>query len=79
MMKRLLLFFTFSVSLVVLYAQPSDSLVAQMLHDKNINISEGNNVRLLMSGYAKFDDLFAEIEKANIIATIVDGEEVYKA
>ena len=64
MIKRLLLFVLFSLRLVLLHAQPSDSLVAQMLHDKQIHISDGNNVRLLRSGYAKFDDLFAEIEKA---------------
>ncbi len=45
-------------------AQTSDSLVAKMLHEKKIHISEGNSVRLLMSGYEKFDDLFREVEHA---------------
>lgn len=66
MMKRLPLFFSaLALSLLTLCAQPSDSLVAQMLHDKQIRISEGNSVRLLMSGYEKFEDMFREVEQAH--------------
>ena len=36
-------------------------------------------VRLSVLDRDFMHDDFAEIEKANIIATIVDGEEVYKA
>lgn len=64
MMKRLLLLFALHLSFFLSFAQSSDSLVAQMLHDKQINISEGNSVRLLMSGYEKFEDMFREVEQA---------------
>lgn len=66
MMKRLPLFFSaLALSLLTLCAQPSDSLVAQMLHDKQIRITEGNSVHLLMSGYEKFEDMFREVEQAH--------------
>ncbi len=66
MMKRLPLFFSaLALSLLTLCAQPSDSLVAQMLHDKQIRITEGNSVHLLMSGYEKFEDMFREVEHAH--------------
>ncbi|MDO4994512.1 MAG: cardiolipin synthase [Bacteroidales bacterium] len=65
-MKRLPLFFSaLALSLLTLCAQPSDSLVAQMLHDKQIRITEGNSVHLLMSGYEKFEDMFREVEQAH--------------
>ncbi len=65
MMKRFAFFYIlFTLYFLPLCAQTSDSLVAQMLNDKQIRISEGNSVRLLMSGYEKFDDLFREVEQA---------------
>ena len=65
MMKRFaFLPILFTLYFLPLCAQTSDSLVAQMLNDKQIRISEGNSVRLLMSGYEKFDDLFREVEQA---------------
>lgn len=44
--------------------QRVDSAVAAMLRERDVRVSDGNVVHLLPSGQAKFDDLFAEIKKA---------------
>ena len=44
--------------------QRVDSAVAAMLRERDVRVSDGNIVHLLPSGQAKFDDLFAEIKKA---------------
>ena len=46
------------------HAQRADSLVAHDLHTMDVNITQGNDIRLLMNGHEKFDDLFAEIRSA---------------
>lgn len=42
----------------------SDSTEAQTLRSWGVSITEGNLVRLLPSGHAKFEDMFAELERA---------------
>lgn len=61
------LFFCFLLNIATSHAQEvihSDSLVKQMLVEAGVKITDGNQVRLLKSGREKFDDMFAEIEKA---------------
>ncbi|MBR6276291.1 MAG: cardiolipin synthase [Prevotella sp.] len=45
-------------------AQTSDVLFRQRMADYGIRFTEGNNVTLLMSGQAKFDDMFKAIRQA---------------
>jgi len=62
-MKPLLLFIaTMLASHAV--AQTSDSLFRRQMADYGIRFTEGNEVKLLMSGQEKFDDMFAHIRKA---------------
>lgn len=44
--------------------QTSDSLIVRTLRSKNINFSDNNSVTLLISGQAKFDDMFRAIRQA---------------
>lgn len=44
--------------------QNSDSIVARHLNTKGINITDGNSVKLLMSGHDKFTDMFECIKEA---------------
>lgn len=44
--------------------QTSDSLIVHTLRSKNISFSNNNSVTLLMSGQAKFDDMFHAIRQA---------------
>lgn len=55
----LLFAFTLSAS-----PQTSDSLIVHTLRSKNISFSDNNSVTLLMSGQAKFDDMFRAIRQA---------------
>ena len=41
--------------------QTSDSLIVRTLRSKHITFSDNNSVTLLMSGQAKFDDMFRAI------------------
>ena len=45
-------------------AWTSDSLVARALRLEGIRTTDGNDVRLLMSGHDKFEDLFTEVRRA---------------
>lgn len=45
-------------------AQTSDFLMKRDLAAMDVPITQGNHVRLLMSGAAKFEDMFKEVEKA---------------
>ena len=45
-------------------AQTSDSLIYRQLEDYGIRFTHDNSVSLLMSGQAKFDDMFAAIRQA---------------
>lgn len=53
------------VSLPFVFAQTSDSLMKRDLSAMDVPITHGNHVRLLMSGAAKFEDLFKEVENAH--------------
>ena len=44
--------------------QTSDSLIVRTLRSKHITFSDNNSVTLLMSGQAKFDDMFRAIRQA---------------
>ena len=44
--------------------QTSDSLIVHTLRSKKIAFSDNNSVTLLMSGQAKFDDMFHAIRQA---------------
>ena len=55
----LLISFTQSAS-----SQTSDSLIVRTLRSNNIVFSDNNSVTLLMSGQAKFDDMFCAIRQA---------------
>lgn len=46
------------------WAQRSDSLVIHFLRDAGIHISDNNDVKLLPSGTAKFEDMFQAIDTA---------------
>ena len=62
-MRTLLLFIaTLFVSHAV--AQSSDSLFRQQMADYGIRFTEGNEVKLLMSGQENFDDMFQAIRQA---------------
>ena len=41
-----------------------DSAVAAMLREQDVRVSDGNKIHLLPSGREKFEDLFAEVKKA---------------
>lgn len=45
-------------------SQTSDSLIVHTLRSKNVAFSDNNSVTLLMSGQAKFDDMFHAIRQA---------------
>ena len=45
-------------------SQTSDSLIVRTLRSKNVTFSDNNSVTLLMSGQAKFDDMFRAIRQA---------------
>ena len=42
----------------------NDSIFRAYLAEQNIAITKNNDVQILKSGHEKFNDLFAEIEKA---------------
>ena len=63
MRQRFLLFFLF-ISTLSAVAQKSDSLIVETLCQNGIRFSHDNSVTLLMSGQAKFDDMFNAIRQA---------------
>lgn len=42
----------------------SDSVEAHFLRSVGVRITDGNSIKLLPSGHAKFEDMFAELERA---------------
>ena len=65
MIRRLFLFFlVFVVSLLAGYAQRADERTIADFRQMGIPFYEGNEVKLLTTGPIKFQDMFAEIEKA---------------
>ncbi|MCQ2257247.1 MAG: cardiolipin synthase [Bacteroidaceae bacterium] len=65
-MKRLLFIISLLCALCVnsAEAQTSDSIVANHLRQRGIDIVDGNSVHLLTSGHDKFVDLFDEVRNA---------------
>lgn len=64
MVKRVFLCIMLSLSVFVLDAQTSDSIMANHLRNRGLTISDGNAVRLLKNGHDKFEDMFAAIKEA---------------
>ena len=60
----LLLLFTIPSSFCHLSAQNSDSLIVQQMEAEGVCFSQGNKVKLLMSGKEKFADMFEAIRQA---------------
>ncbi|MBR2291264.1 MAG: cardiolipin synthase [Prevotella sp.] len=63
-MRVIALLFTILYSLFPVSAQTSDSLIVSQMRDLGVRFSQGNEVKLLMSGKAKFNDMFEAIRKA---------------
>lgn len=61
---RIFLFYLFTFLPLSVWSQTSDSLIVHTLRAKNIVFSDNNKVALLMSGQAKFDDMFRAIRQA---------------
>ena len=61
---RALLSFLAALAVSSAAAQSSDSLFRQQMEEYGIRFTEGNDVKLLMSGQAKFDDMFQAIRQA---------------
>ena len=64
MMKRAFLCFVMLLSVSMLDAQTSDSIMANHLRGRGLSISDGNSVRLLKTGHDKFEDMFDAIKDA---------------
>ena len=60
----LVILFTFLFSLFTSNAQTSDSVIVSQMREKGITFTQGNQVKLLMSGKAKFADMFEAIRQA---------------
>ncbi len=63
-MRVIALLFTILYSLFPVSAQTSDSLIVSQMRDLGVRFSQGNEVKLLMSGKAKFNDMFEAIRQA---------------
>ena len=63
-MSRLFISLLLAILTLSASAQTSDSLIVRTLRSKNIAFSDNNSVTLLMSGQAKFDDMFRAIRQA---------------
>ncbi len=66
-MKNLFLFYLFistCLSPLISRAQTSDTVFRRHLQEYGIRFTDGNRVRLLMSGQQKFDDMFEAIRQA---------------
>lgn len=64
MKKRTILHILLLLTGLRVAAQSAEALVKLDLQTMNVPISQGNDVRLLMSGQEKFDDLFKEVRQA---------------
>ena len=64
MIKRAFLCFAMLLSVIILDAQTSDSIMANHLRERGLHISDGNSVRLLKTGHDKFEDMFDAIREA---------------
>ena len=64
MMKRTFLCIVLAMSVFMLDAQTSDSIMANHLRERGLNISDGNSVKLLKTGHDKFENMFDAIRDA---------------
>ena len=64
MKKSILLLLTSSLFLLPSSAQTSDSLIVHQMEAEGVIFSQGNSVKLLMSGRDKFADMFDAIRQA---------------
>ena len=55
---------TYLLSLVSAQAETSDSLIVSQMRQYGVHFTNDNNVKLLMSGKAKFEDMFETIRQA---------------
>ena len=65
-MRKLIgiLFILFHLSISVALAQ-SDSMIVSKMREHGMEFTHENSVKLLMSGYEKFDHLFEDIRQDN--------------
>ena len=62
--RWLTILFTILYSLFTASAQTSDSLIVRQMRQYGVRFTSDNNVKLLMSGKAKFEDMFEAIRQA---------------
>ncbi|MBR4728737.1 MAG: cardiolipin synthase [Prevotella sp.] len=63
-MRTVFLLVTYLLSLVSAQAETSDSLIVRQMRECGVHFTNDNNVKLLMSGKAKFADMFEAIRQA---------------
>ena len=63
-MRTVLLLVTYLLSLVSVQAETSDSLIVRQMREYGVHFTNDNSVKLLMSGKAKFADMFETIRQA---------------
>ena len=63
-MRKILLLVTYLLSLVSVQAETSDSLIVRQMREYGVHFTNDNSVKLLMSGKAKFADMFKTIRQA---------------
>ena len=63
-MRTVFLLVTYLLSLVSAQAETSDSLIVRQMRECGVHFTNDNNVKLLMSGKAKFADMFETIRQA---------------
>ena len=63
-MRKILLLVTYLLSLVSVQAETSDSLIVRQMREYGVHFTNDNSVKLLMSGKAKFADMFETIRQA---------------
>ena len=63
-MRKILLLVTYLLSLVSVEAETSDSLIVRQMREYGVHFTNDNSVKLLMSGKAKFADMFETIRQA---------------
>jgi len=63
-LRALFILFTSLCSIFNSAAQDTDSVIVNYMQQHGVDFHDGNKVRLLMSGYDKFDSMFDDIRKA---------------
>ena len=63
-MRTVLFLVTYLLSLVSVQAETSDSLIVRQMREYGVHFTNDNSVKLLMSGKAKFADMFETIRQA---------------